>query len=87
MLSLSTRQQILPASMVARVQGTQQTFCRSLVAVGAVLGGVVAAHWGLRAPFLLAGAGFAVMLPVLPLLSDRHIARAEQLLRQETDNP
>lgn len=82
-IAVSIRQSITPAPLMARIQGVVQTFGKGFQPVGAVLGGVAAAAWGLRAPFLLASVCFAVVLPLLPALSDRHVTRAELQLRQE----
>jgi Na+/melibiose symporter-like transporter len=80
---VSLRQSIVPAELLDRVQGVFLTCSRGVQFVGTLLGGVVAAAWGLRAPLLLAAAGLLVLVPFLPALSDRHAVLAERQLRQE----
>jgi predicted MFS family arabinose efflux permease len=53
--SVSARQRLVPAGVLGRVVGAYRTCTMSAAAVGAVLGGIVAAGFGLRAPFLAGG--------------------------------
>ena len=57
----SLRQRLAPAGMLGRVMGTHQLLSWGGAAVGALVGGVVASAFGIRAPFL-AGALILVVV-------------------------
>lgn len=60
-LSVSLRQQLVPAHLFGRVHGAWRTIVWGGLPVGAWLGGVVASRDGLRAPWLYGAAGFALV--------------------------
>jgi MFS family permease len=76
----SLRQALAPDRLLGRVIGSFRLFSYGAVPLGALLGGVLARAFGLRAPFLVAGIVIpAVTLLSLPLVNNRTIreARAE----------
>lgn len=61
-VSVSLRQGLTPDAMRGRVAGAARLLAWGSQPIGALVGGAVAAGFGLRSPFFLAAAGFAVML-------------------------
>ena len=61
-VSVSLRQTLTPDEMRGRVSGAARLLAWGTQPIGAVLGGVIAAAFGLRAPFLFGGVGFVVIL-------------------------
>jgi MFS family permease len=73
----SLRQALTPDHLLGRVISTFRLFSYGAVPLGALLGGVVARGFGLRAPFLLAGVVVPVVaLLCLPVVNRRSIAEA-----------
>jgi hypothetical protein len=73
----SLRQALTPDHLLGRVISTFRLFSYGAVPLGALLGGVVARTFGLRAPFLLAGVVVPVVaLLCLPVVNRRSIAQA-----------
>jgi hypothetical protein len=72
-LTMSLRQQLIPEALFGRVQGAWRTLVWGAMPVGALIGGLVAARFGLGAPFVVAGIGHMVIL----VLGWRVLARAE----------
>jgi MFS family permease len=73
----SLRQTLTPDHLLGRVISTFRLFSYGAVPLGALLGGVVARAFGLRAPFLLAGVVAPVVaLLCLPVVNRRSIAEA-----------
>lgn len=69
LVSIGLRQRLVPADLLGRVMGVHRLVGWGLVPVGALLSGVVAHAFGLRAPYPLAGAVRVVALLVaLPAL-------------------
>ncbi len=69
---LSFRQRLTPDHLLGRVSSVFRLASAGCDAIGALLGGLVAAGFGLRAPFVIAGAiQIAVALAVAPLLVRR----------------
>lgn len=58
-IAVTLRQQIVPGNLFGRVNSVYRWFSWGAMPVGALLGGLVAHWWGLRAPYF---AGAAVML-------------------------
>lgn len=54
--NVSLRQTLAPADLLNRVTAAVRTLANSTSPLGAVVGGLVASTWGLRAPLYLAGA-------------------------------
>jgi MFS family permease len=70
-LTMSIRQSLIPAHLFGRVQGAWRTVIWGAMPVGALAGGALARVAGLRAPFLLEAAAFAVVcVGAWPLLKD-----------------
>ncbi len=63
-VSVSLRQELTPDETRGRVAGAARLLAWGSQPLGALLGGVVAATFGLRAPFLLAAVAFIAMLMV-----------------------
>lgn len=61
-VSVSLRQELTPDETRGRVAGASRLLAWGSQPLGALAGGAVAASFGLRAPFFLAGAAFVVML-------------------------
>ncbi|GAB2684659.1 MFS transporter [Thalassiella azotivora] len=61
--SVSLRQHVVPARLYGRVHGVWRTAVWGALPVGAWLGGVVAAQWGLRAPWLVGAGIYLLVLP------------------------
>jgi MFS family permease len=55
-LANTMRQQITPDRLLGRMNAAFRTVSWGIVPLGAAFGGVVARYWGIRAPFVLAGA-------------------------------
>jgi len=67
-VTVSLRQRIVPAGLLGRVNSVYKMVGWGLIPVGAVLGGWVAATWGLRAP-LPVGGGIRVLVLLVALPS------------------
>ena len=68
-VTVSLRQRIVPPGLLGRVNSVYKMVGWGLIPVGAVLGGWVAATWGLRAPLPVAGGiRILVLLVFLPSL-------------------
>lgn len=61
-ISVSLRQRLTPDELRGRVSGAARLLAWGTQPIGAVLGGVLAAVFGLRAPFFFGGAGFLILL-------------------------
>lgn len=69
LVSIGLRQRLVPPDLLGRVMGVHRLVGWGLIPAGALLSGVVAHEFGLRAPYPLAGAIRAVALLVaLPVL-------------------
>ena len=68
-VTVSLRQRVVPPGLLGRVNSVYRMLGWGLIPVGAILGGWVAATWGLRAPLPVAGALRALVLVIaLPSL-------------------
>jgi hypothetical protein len=75
---LPSRQQIVPAELLDRVNSVYRMIGWGLMPLGAVAGGFVARAGGLRAPYLAAGILCALTLAAaLPLLLRSRPSRTE----------
>lgn len=61
-LTMSLRQQLIPGAMFGRVQGAWRTVVYGTIPLGSLVGGVVAATFGLTAPLIVLGAVQATLL-------------------------
>ncbi|MCZ2803567.1 MFS transporter [Modestobacter sp. VKM Ac-2983] len=75
--SVAVRQRAVPAALQGRVGSVNVVGVYGGLVVGSGLGGVLAQHWGVTAPFWFAFAGSAVFV-VLIWRSLRHIAHADE---------
>jgi len=77
-VAVSLRQRLTPNAMRGRVASVARLLAWGTQPIGAVLGGVIADVFGLRAPFLVGAAVWVAMLLVtLPIVSNRRIAALE----------
>jgi MFS family permease len=79
-VAISLRQELTPDELRGRAASAGKMIAFGAEPIGALIGGLVAAWIGLRAPILVAGAGLALMaLAALPVINERAIddARAE----------
>ncbi|OLZ66935.1 MFS transporter [Streptomyces sp. IMTB 2501] len=68
-VTVSLRQEVTPSNLLGRVNSVFRMVGWGLMPLGALAGGFVAQHLGLRAPFLIAGGvRLAALLVALPLL-------------------
>ena len=76
-ISVSLRQELIPARLLGRVNSAYAVFGFGSLALGAVAGGVLAARYGLTAPFWYSFAAMTVLtLACWPILSTWAIAQA-----------
>lgn len=64
-VSMSLRQRIVPRALLGRVGGAGRALAYGLMPIGAVLGGLIAEQWGLRATFIAAVALSLVSLAIV----------------------
>jgi predicted MFS family arabinose efflux permease len=84
-VTVSLRQQIVPAALFGRVNSVYRWFGWGTLPIGAVIGGQVAHHFGLRAPYLVGGAVVLLaLLLAIPNVTSRAIRDAK---RQIADAP
>ncbi|NNC92183.1 MAG: MFS transporter [Acidimicrobiia bacterium] len=73
-VAISLRQELTPDALRGRAAAAGKMIAFGAEPIGALIGGLVAAWIGLRAPVLVAGAGLAVMaLAALPVINQRAI--------------
>ena len=79
-VTVSYRQRVIPAQLFGRVNSAYRFIGTGSIAVGALIGGQLAHHIGLRAPFFIGAAVTAAMLLVaLPtLLSDEFVLTEQE---------
>ena len=61
-LTVSLRQRLIPADLFGRVNSVYRFLGTGTSAIGALIGGQVAYHFGLRATYLASGATLAIVL-------------------------
>jgi predicted MFS family arabinose efflux permease len=76
-ISLSTRQRLVPENLLARVNSAARTLSITALPTGAFAGGILATVVGLRAPVIVSGAGSLLILVVYAVTSraDRELLR------------
>ncbi|HLS61894.1 MAG TPA: MFS transporter [Ruania sp.] len=93
-ITVSLRQRIIPDQLLGRVNSVYRFFGWGTISLGTLLGGVLVSagepflgrEWALRAPFLLAGAAYVVLLLLtLPRLTTAKIEAAQAAA--ETQQP
>ena len=82
-LLTSLRQELTPERLRGRVQSAFTVLDKGLAAPGALLGGLIAARFGLTAPFWLGAAAAALLIPVVwSTFSDRRVAEARSAVQR-----
>ena len=76
-VTVSLRQRIVPDALLGRVNASYRLFAWGTQPIGAVLGGLIAEAFGLRAVFLFAGLITVMLLFARAIISDAAIAAAE----------
>lgn len=71
-LTMSLRQALIPQHLFGRVQGAYRTLVWGAMPVGALLGGLLASALGVRAVFVLSGAGLLACAVWLARVVRRH---------------
>jgi predicted MFS family arabinose efflux permease len=85
-VTVSLRQQIVPPELFGRVNSVYRWFGWGTLPIGAVIGGQVAHHFGLRAPYLVgAGSVLLALLVAIPNIRPAAIAAAKLAARPETN--
>ncbi len=78
-VTVSLRQAIVPDALLGRVNSAYRLLGWGTMPIGALLGGVLAQTFGLRAPFVVGGVIPIVMgLALIPWLSNRRVAEARR---------
>ncbi|MEI8238617.1 MAG: MFS transporter [Actinomycetota bacterium] len=76
-VAVSLRQQIVPDHLFGRVNAVYRWFSWGAMPIGALLGGLIAQRWGLRAPYFFgAGVVFLAYLLVIARVTERAITDA-----------
>ncbi len=76
-VTVSLRQAIVPDELLGRVNGAYRLVGLGFMPIGAILGGLLANAFGLRAPFIVAGAMAVVIgFAMIPWVNNRTIAEA-----------
>jgi MFS family permease len=87
-ISVSLRQELIPARLLGRVNSAYALFGFGSLSLGAVAGGVLAARYGLTAPFWCSFVAMTVLtLACWPILSSRAVAQARAQAASEQDRP
>ena len=76
-ISTTVRQRAVPTEMQGRVTSVNLIGVTGGMVIGSALGGVIASHWGVTAPFWFAFVGSAIFL-VLIWRQLPHIAHADE---------
>jgi len=78
-ITVSLRQSIIPDEILGRVNSAYRFVGWGVIPLGALLGGVLADVFGLRAPFIVGGVGMIVLAVVMaPIVNTRTILEAQQ---------
>lgn len=78
-VAVTLRQQLVPDELRGRVAGVARLIAWGSQPLGALLGGVLAARFGLPAPFLVAAVGWGVMTVLtLPIVNNRTIGELQR---------
>ena len=84
----SLKPRIVPARLLGRVTGAGRLIGLAGTPVGSLLGGVLAAAFGVRVPFLLGGAMMVLVAGLFyPALSDHSIQKAIDAMRESESLP
>jgi len=78
-ISVSLRQELIPARLIGRVNSAYALFGFGSLSLGAIAGGVLAARYGLTAPFWCSFVAMTLLtLACWPILSARAVAQARE---------
>jgi MFS family permease len=78
-ITVSLRQSIIPDALLGRVNSAYRFIGWGAIPIGSVVGGLVADHFGLRAPFVLGGLGTMAMAVLMaPIVNTRSIEAAQR---------
>ncbi len=78
-VAVTLRQQLVPDELRGRVAGVARLIAWGTQPLGALLGGLLAAGFGLEAPFYLAAVAWAVMTAItIPIVNNRSIRELQQ---------
>jgi MFS family permease len=78
-ITVSLRQSLIPDEILGRVNSAYRFVGWGVIPLGALLGGVLADVFGLRAPFVVGGAGMIVLAVVMaPIVNTRTILEAQR---------
>lgn len=87
-IAVTLRQNLTPDRLRGRVSSASRLVAWGAQPFGALLGGVLASWLGLRAPYLAAGATWAVMFVItIPIVNDRSIEQAREGISTLRDLP
>jgi predicted MFS family arabinose efflux permease len=87
-ISVSLRQELIPARLLGRVNSAYALFGFGSLSLGAVAGGVLAARYSLTTPFWCSFAAMSLLtLACWPILSARAVAQARAQAATENDPP
>jgi MFS family permease len=84
-VTVSLRQRIVPDALLGRVNASYRLLAWGTQPIGAVLGGLIAEAFGLRAVFLFSGAITVLLLFARAVISDATIAAAEREGAEEAE--
>lgn len=77
-ITVSLRQSIIPDEILGRVNSTYRFIGWGAMPIGALLGGALADTFGLRAPFIVGGAGMVLLAVVMaPVVNTRTLRQAQ----------
>lgn len=71
-ITMSLRQALIPHALFGRVQGAYRTLVWGAIPIGSLAGGLLAHAFGIRATFVIAGAGLLLMAVALVRLVTAH---------------
>lgn len=78
-VSVTLRQQLVPDELRGRVAGVARLIAWGTQPLGALLGGLLAAGFGLRAPFYVAAVAWVFMTVItVPVVNNRSIRELQQ---------
>jgi MFS family permease len=81
-VTISLRQQIVPAELFGRVNSVYRMIGWGLLPVGAITGGFVAGTFGLRAPYLLGG----IVMGIAAVAAVPILVHADRASRHQADD-
>ena len=83
-VAVTMRQRLVPDHLLGRVNSAYRWISTGVMPIGAVLGGIIAQQFGLRAPYFAAAALLLLAYGVVALrLSDAELAAADQVALSE----